>query len=142
MEREELKPIAKIFEALSSESRVAIALLLLKKPMRLNELARSMEADPSNLRKMLINMEDAGLVMRKNGIWYPTPLLIEVISSIKSSPPKKKRKRGGWGFLIPPAIVFALAVFQAIHQNQPLYLVGGAMLALVLLGVCYILSSR
>ncbi len=141
MEREELKPIAKIFEALSSESRVAIALLLLKKPMRLNELARSMEADPSNLRKMLINMEGAGLVMRKNGIWYPTPLLIEVISSIRSSPPKKKR-RGRWGFLIPPAIVFALAVFQAIHQNQPLYLVGGAMLALVLLGICYILSSR
>ncbi len=141
MEREELKPIAKIFEALSSESRVAIALLLLKKPMRLNELARSMEADPSNLRKMLINMESAGLVMRKNGIWYPTPLLIEVISSIRSSPPKKKR-RGKWGFFIPPAIVFALAVFQAIHQNQPLYLVGGAMLALVLLGVCYILSSK
>ena len=139
MERD-LRHAAKVFDALSSELRVAIALSLSEKPMRLNELSKALSTDPSNLRKVLLSMEEARLVIRKDGLWYITPLAIGLLSSIRF-PKERPKEVMGWWLLVPPLFILIIAGVQAVLQERPTYLLGGLLLALAFLGAGYMVSK-
>jgi DNA-binding transcriptional ArsR family regulator len=132
----DLRHAAKVFDALSSELRVAVALSLSERPMRLNELSKALSADPSNLRKVLLSMEEAGLVVRREGLWHITPLALGLLSSIRF-PKERPKEVVKWWLLVPPLIIMIMAGVQAVLQERPTYLLGGLMLALIFLGAGY-----
>ena len=132
--------VARVFDALSSETRVMLGLALLEGPKRLNELARLLGAEPSNLRKMLLDMEEAGLVLREEGVWHATPLMASVLSSIR--PAKARRPAPKYYIFLPSIFIFVLAAVQAALQGRPTWLLGGLVLALILAALAYALTKR
>lgn len=136
----DVKKVAKIFDALSSETRIMLGLALLERPKRLNELAKLLGADPSNLRKMLLDMEEAGLVLKEEGVWHATPLMASVLSSVH--PVKVRRSVPKYYVFLPSIFIFVLAAVQAVLQERPTWLIGGLILALALAALTYALSKR
>lgn len=124
--------VARVFDALSSGTRVMVGLALLEGPKRLNELAKALKADPSNLRKVLLDMEEAGLVLREEGVWRATPLLASVLSSVYPVRGKEERPVPKFYIFIPSILVFVIAAVQAALQNKPTWLLGGTILAALL----------
>lgn len=133
---------AKVFDALSSETRIALGLALLEGPKRLNELARRLGSDPSNLRKMLLDMERAGLVYRREGTWHATPLLASTLSSVAPEREAEGRKTPSYYIFLPSIFIFMLAAVQAVLQDRPTYLLGGAVLAASIALLAYALARR
>lgn len=136
----DVKRAAKVFDALSSETRIMLGMALLEGPKRLNELAKLLGADPSNLRKMLLDMEEAGLVLREEGIWHATPLLAEALSSVP--PVKAKRSALKYYIFLPSIFIFVLAAVQATIRGRPTWLLGGMILALILAILAYAFSRH
>ena len=133
---------ARVFDALSSETRIVLGLALLEGPKRLNELARQLGSDPSNLRKMLLDMERAGLVYRREGVWHATPLLASTLSSVSPERKARGRKVPNYYIFLPSMFIFMLAAVQAVLQEKPTYLLGGAVLAALTALLAYALARR
>lgn len=139
----DVERLAKVFHALSSEMRIMLSMALLDGPKRLNELSKLLNADPSNLRKILLEMEEVGLVIREEGFWRATPMLVEMLSSISPIRSKKSYKtRTGYFYVLPSIFIFALAAIQAIVQGRPAWLLGGFILALIAAILGYAFTKR
>ncbi|MDG6933133.1 MAG: winged helix-turn-helix transcriptional regulator [Nitrososphaerota archaeon] len=140
------KAIAAISNSIKTETRARMLLALKKSPMRPKDVLRLSTESPSTIYRAVDQLIEAGVISREGGgdqvVWSLTPLgtrlvdsMVNVVSGpgISTSEAVSSRKRyQKYIEALAPAALFAFAAVRGVFSHQVGWVIGGALLALIL----------